>query len=244
MSKRSKKISDAVSTVAETIANTVVNANDKVQEKKNKNKNVVAKYNYRLKKMKEQGVDMEYVYGKLNETIGEDMITKGGNIRTKGLTEQNLRALEAQLPEEKSGGEYDYGAFREKIEKEKEYRRKQEEERERQIQQKRYRDAMDKQINRFLDAIYDSRDEKTRGFSDSWNTFAGQNSDLADEIWEELTGMTFSEWNPKKTRKQGKRGTSPFPNSLASRIARDDISPEEVDRLIDNWVERGLVIPD
>lgn len=244
MSRRSKKISDAVSTVAETIANTVVKANDKVQEKKNKNKNVVAKYNYRLKKMQEQGVDMGYVYGKLKETIGEDMLTKSGNIRTKGITEQNLRALEAQLPEEKAGGEYDYGAFREKIEKEKEYRRQQEEERERKIQQKRYRDAMDQQINRFLDAIYDSRDEKTRDFSDSWYSFAGQNSELADEIWEELTGMSFEKWNPKKTRKQGKKGTSPFPNSLASRIARDDISPEEVDRIIDSWVERGLVIPD
>lgn len=233
MSRRSKKISDAVSIVAETIANTAIKANNKVQEKKDSKKNVVAKYNYRLKKMKEQGVDMEFVYGKLKETIGEDkIIKKSGNIRTKGLTEQNLRALEAQLPEEKSGGEYDYGAFREKIEKEKEYRRKQEEERERQIQQKRYKDAMDKQINRFLDAIYDVRDEKTRSYSESWLKLANDKPELANDIFKELTGQTFEGWQPVK-RKKG--APSPYPNSLASRIARGDISPDEVDRIISEW---------
>ena len=231
MSRRNKKISDVVSTVAETIANTAIKANNKVQEKKDSKKNIVAKYNYRLKKMKEQGVDMDYVYGKLKETIGEDMITKGGkgNIRTKGLTEQNLRALEAQLPEEKKGGEYDYGAFREKIEKEKEYRKKQEEERERQIQQKRYKDAMDEQINRFLDAIYDIREEKTRNYSDSWLKLANDKPELANSIFKELTGQTFEGW--KKPIGTGNK----YSHSLASRIARGDISPDEVDRIISDW---------
>ena len=234
---RKNRFSDLISKGAEKVADVAI----KHQEKKNAKKNVVAKYNYRLKKMKEQGVDMEYVYGKLNETIGEEMITKGGNIRTKGLTEQNLRALEAQLPEEKSGGEYDYGAFREKIEKEKEYRKKQEAERERQIQQNRYKDAMDEQINRFLDAIYDSRDEKTRSYNESWLNLANKNSDLANDIFEELTGQTLEGWKPIK-RKKG--APSPYPNSMASRIARGDISPEEVDSIISSWVDRGLVIPE
>lgn len=234
MSKRSKKISDVVSTVAETIANTVIKAN----EKKNSKKNVVAKYNYRLKKMKEQGVDMDFVYGKLNETIGEDMITKSGNIRVKGLTEQNLRALEAQLPEEKTGGDYDYGAFREKIEKEKEYRRKQEQARQIEIQQKRYRDAMDDQINRFLDAIYDSRDEKTREKNDNWNELVRKNPDLADNIYRTLTGQDYKTWR-KPWGEGGK-----YSHSLASRIARGDVTPEEVERTIDYWVEQGLVIPE
>ena len=227
---RKNKISEIISKGAEKIAEVAI----KHQEKKNAIKNVVAKYNYRLKKMKEQGVDMDYVYAKLKETIGEDKITNGGkgNIRTKGLTEQNLRALEAQLPEEKTGGEYDYGAFREKIEKEKEYRRKQEEERERQIQQKRYKDAMDKQINRFLDAIYDSREEKTRSYSENWLNLVNDKPELANDIFYELTGQTFEGWQPVK-RKKG--APSPYPNSLASRIARGDISPDEVDRIISDW---------
>lgn len=230
---RKNRFSDLISKGAEAIANTAIKANDKVQEKKNSKKNEVAKYNYRLKKMKEQGVDMEYVYGKLKETIGEDkIIKKTGNISTKGLTEQNLRALEAQLPEEKTGGEYDYGAFREKIEKEKEYRKKQEEERERQIQQKRYNDAMDKQINRFLDAIYDVRDEKTRSYSESWLNLVNDKPELANDIFYELTGQTFEGWKPVK-RKKG--APSPYPNSLASRIARGDISPDEVDSIISSW---------
>lgn len=235
MSRRSKKISDVVSTVAETIANTVI----KAEEKKNSKKNVVAKYNYRLKKMKEQGVDMDFVYGKLKETIGEDMIIKkSGNIRTKGLTEQNLRALEAQLPEEKTGGDYDYGAFREKIEKEKEYRKKQEQARQIEIQQKRYRDAMDEQINRFLDAIYDSRDEKTREKNDNWNELVRKNPDLADNIYRELTGQDYKTWT--KPIGTGNK----YSHSLASRIARGDVTPEEVERTIDYWVEQGLVIPE
>lgn len=231
MSRR-KRISDVVSNVAETIANTVVKANDKVQEKKNKNKNVVAEYNYRLKKMKEQGVDMDFVYGKLKETIGEDKITDSGNIRTKGLTEENLRALEVQLPEEKTSGRYDYGEFKEKIEEEKKFRSEQEEKRERELQQKQYKDAMDKQINRFLDAIYDSREEKTRNYSEAWLTLANDNPELANNIFYELTGQTFEGWKKPK-RKKGE--ASPYPNSLASRIARGDVSPDEVDRIISSW---------
>ena len=237
MSRRSKKISDAVSIVAETIANTAIKANNKVQEKKNKNKNVVAKYNYRLKKMQEQGVDMDFVYGKLKETIGEDKL-KGGNIRTKGLTEQDLRALEKQLPEEKTGGKYDYGNFREEIEKEKDYRRQQEEERQRKLLQKSYRDAMDEQINRFLDAIYDSRDEKTREKNDNWNELVRKNPNLADNIYRELTGQDYKTWH--KAYGEGNK----YSHSLASRIARGDVTPEEVERTIDYWVEQGLVIPE
>lgn len=121
--------------------------------------NTVAKYNYRLKAMGEQGVDVEYIKGKFEKA--NIPLTKSGNISTRGLTEQNIHALEAILPEMKSKGEYDYTDFAKQIEEEKSYNERRLAELQQQVAILNYKDAMKQRVEEMLSEYYGS-DKKNK----------------------------------------------------------------------------------
>lgn len=169
--------------------------------------NTVAKYNYRLKTMGEQGVDVEYIKGKFEKA--NIPLTKSGNISTKGLTEQNIHALEAILPEMKSKGEYDYTDFAKQIEEEKSYNERRLAELEKTVSEIRYKEAMKTRVEEML-AEYYTDEGNTRNGGQFNSKFKSLPVYLQDKIESEM-------------------------KELGRQIAKGELDPDVFDSYLAEW---------
>jgi len=124
---------------------------------------VIGKYNARLDAMKKSGnVDTDYIKENLSNAGIE--FTSRGKISTKGLTAENLRALEAQIPN--STGDRGYVNFGKEIQAKKAYDEQRKREIALQIAEQRYKDDVKSLLTDVIEAYYDGEDPKTRDYSE------------------------------------------------------------------------------
>lgn len=126
---------------------------------------VIANYNYRRQIAERDGVDTKYLDENLKKAGIE--FTAGGQISTKNLTEEGMRALEANYPEKKVKGRYNYTEYAKEVQEERKWK---EEERlaglQEQVAIQNYKDAMRERVEEMLAAYYGSdKKNKRRGGS-------------------------------------------------------------------------------
>lgn len=126
---------------------------------------IIANYNYRRQIAKRDGVSTDY----LDENLKKAGIqfTIGGQISTKNLTEEGMRALEANYPEKKVNGRYNYTEYAKEVQEERKWK---EEERlaglQQQVAIQNYEDAMKQRVEEMLSEYYGSdKKNKRRGGS-------------------------------------------------------------------------------
>ena len=168
--------------------------------------NLIAKYNARLTAMKKSGnVDMGYL--KENLEKANVPLTSSGKISTKGLTAENLRAMEAQIP--KPVGRDNYAAYGEEQVQKKKYEAQRQQELQKTVAEQRYKEAMAQRVEEML-AEYYTDEGNSRAGGQFNKKFKSLPVYLQDKIESEM-------------------------QSLGRMIAKGELDPDTFDSYLEEW---------
>ena len=168
--------------------------------------NLIAKYNARLTAMKKSGnVDMGYL--KENLEKANVPLTSSGKISTKGLTAENLRAMEAQIP--KPVGRDNYAAYGEEQVQKKKYETQRQQELQKTVAEQRYKEAMASRVEEML-AEYYTDEGNSRAGGQFNKKFKSLPVYLQDKIESEM-------------------------QSLGRMIAKGELDPDTFDSYLEEW---------
>lgn len=168
--------------------------------------NLVAKFNARLTAMKKSGnVDMGYL--KENLEKANVPLTSSGKISTKGLTAENLRAIEAQIP--KPNGRDNYEAYGEEQKQKKKYEEQRRAELQKTVADQRYKQAMATRVEEML-AEYYTEEGNSRNGGQFNSKFKSLPVYLQDKIETEM-------------------------RELGRQIAKGELDPEVFDEYLAEW---------
>lgn len=168
--------------------------------------NLVAKFNARLTAMKKSGnVDMGYL--KENLEKANVPLTSSGKISTKGLTAENLRAIEAQIP--KPVGRDNYAAYGEEQVQKKKYEAQRQQELQKTVAEQRYKEAMAQRVEEML-AEYYTDEGNSRAGGQFNKKFKSLPVYLQDKIESEM-------------------------QSLGRMIAKGELDPDTFDSYLEEW---------
>lgn len=168
--------------------------------------NLIAKYNARLTAMKKSGnVDMGYLQENLEKA--NVPLTSSGKISTKGLTAENLRAIEAQIP--KPNGRDNYAAYGEEQVQRKKYEAQRQQELQKTVAEQRYKEAMAQRVEEML-AEYYTDEGNTRAGGQFNKKFKSLPVYLQDKIESEM-------------------------RSLGRMIAKGELDPDTFDSYLEEW---------
>lgn len=154
--------------------------------------NLIAKFNARLTAMKKSGnVDMTYL--KENLEKANVPLTSSGKISTKGLTAENLRAIEAQIP--KPNGRDNYEAYGEEQRQKKKYEENRQRELQEQVAHQRYKEMMTQRVEQMLAEYYTDEGNSRNGgqFNSRFRSLPVYLQDKIESEMRELGGLIAKE---------------------------------------------------